>query len=55
VLDFEGGGRFECEVTDVDATTLRIGDPMEMTFRRLFTAEGVHDYFWKARPARGIG
>jgi hydroxymethylglutaryl-CoA synthase len=23
-----------------------------MTFRRLFTAEGVHNYFWKARPIR---
>jgi hypothetical protein len=21
-----------------------------MTFRRLFTADGIHDYFWKARP-----
>jgi hydroxymethylglutaryl-CoA synthase len=24
-----------------------------MTFRRLFTAEGVHNYFWKARPLQG--
>jgi hydroxymethylglutaryl-CoA synthase len=23
---------------------------VEMTFRRLFTAEGVHNYFWKAKP-----
>jgi hypothetical protein len=23
-----------------------------MTFRRLFTAGGVHNYFWKARPLR---
>jgi hypothetical protein len=23
-----------------------------MTFRRLFTADGIHDYFWKARPVR---
>jgi hypothetical protein len=21
-----------------------------MTFRRLFTADGIHNYFWKARP-----
>ncbi len=26
---------------------------VEMTFRRLFTADGIHDYFWKARPVRG--
>jgi hydroxymethylglutaryl-CoA synthase len=23
-----------------------------MTFRRLFTADGIHNYFWKARPIR---
>jgi len=23
-----------------------------MTFRRLFTADGVHNYFWKARPLK---
>ncbi len=23
-----------------------------MTFRRLFSADGIHDYFWKARPVR---
>jgi hypothetical protein len=23
---------------------------VEMTFRRLYTAQGVHNYFWKARP-----
>ena len=28
-----------------------IGNHLEMTFRRLFTAQGVHNYFWKARPA----
>jgi hypothetical protein len=25
-----------------------------MTFRRLMTAHGVHNYFWKARPRRGV-
>jgi hypothetical protein len=23
---------------------------VEMTFRRFYTAQGVHNYFWKARP-----
>ncbi|WP_207894517.1 OB-fold domain-containing protein [Tamaricihabitans halophyticus] len=50
VIDFDGGGRFQCELTDVDVTEVRIGDRVEMTFRRLFTADGVHNYFWKARP-----
>jgi 3-hydroxy-3-methylglutaryl CoA synthase/uncharacterized OB-fold protein len=52
VLDFDGGGRFQCELTDVDPAAVRIGDRVEMTFRRLFTADGVHNYFWKARPIR---
>jgi hydroxymethylglutaryl-CoA synthase len=53
VIDFEGGGRFQCELTDVDPSAVKIGDRVEMTFRRLFTAGGVHNYFWKARPLRG--
>ncbi len=52
LVDFEGGGRFPVELTDVDADALRVGDRVEMTFRRLFTADGIHDYFWKARPIR---
>ena len=52
VVDFDGGGRFPVELTDVDADAVRIGDRVEMTFRRLFTADGIHDYFWKARPVR---
>jgi uncharacterized OB-fold protein len=52
VVDFEGGGRFQCELTDVDPKAVKIGDQVEMTFRRLFTANGVHNYFWKARPRR---
>jgi hydroxymethylglutaryl-CoA synthase len=51
VIDFDGGGRFQCEMTDVDPAAVKIGDRVEMTFRRLFTAGGVHNYFWKARPA----
>jgi 3-hydroxy-3-methylglutaryl CoA synthase/uncharacterized OB-fold protein len=52
VIDFEGGGRFQCELTDVDPKQVKIGDRVEMTFRRLLTADGVHNYFWKARPPR---
>ena len=53
VLDFEGGGRFTCELTDVDPGAVAIGNRVELTFRRLMTAHGVHNYFWKARPLRG--
>jgi hydroxymethylglutaryl-CoA synthase len=50
IIDFDGGGRFPCELTDVDPATVAIGDRVEMTFRRLYTVDGIHDYFWKARP-----
>jgi len=52
VVDFDGGGRFPVELTDVDPSTVDIGDRVAMTFRKLFTADGIHDYFWKARPVR---
>ncbi len=52
VLDFEGGGRFPVELTDVDPDTVDIGQQAVMTFRKLFTADGIHDYFWKATPVR---
>ena len=50
VIDFDGGGRFQCELTDVDPATVAIGDRVGMTFRRLYTSGGVHNYFWKAKP-----
>jgi 3-hydroxy-3-methylglutaryl CoA synthase/uncharacterized OB-fold protein len=52
VLDFDGGGRFVCEMTDCEPEKVAIGDQVEMTFRKLYTAGGVHNYFWKARPKR---
>jgi hydroxymethylglutaryl-CoA synthase len=36
----------------VDPKSVAIGNHLEMTFRRLFTSQGVHNYFWKARPGR---
>jgi 3-hydroxy-3-methylglutaryl CoA synthase len=53
IVDFDGGGRLPVELCDVDADTLAMGQKVEMTFRRLFTADGIHNYFWKARPVRG--
>ncbi len=52
VLDFDGGGRMRCQLTDAAADEARIGLRVEMTFRRTVTAAGVHNYFWKARPVR---
>jgi 3-hydroxy-3-methylglutaryl CoA synthase/uncharacterized OB-fold protein len=53
VVDFDDGGRLPIELTDTDADEVRIGSRVEMTFRRLFTADGIHNYFWKARLIRG--
>ena len=52
VVDFDGGGRHPVELTDVDVADLAIGDRIEMTFRKLFTSDEIHNYFWKARPVR---
>jgi hypothetical protein len=41
-------------MTDVDPQAVAIGDRLEMTFRRLVTANGVHNYFWKVRPAFAV-
>lgn len=49
VVDFDGGGRLPVELTDLDVDQVRIGARVEPTFRRLFTADGIHNYFWKAR------
>jgi 3-hydroxy-3-methylglutaryl CoA synthase/uncharacterized OB-fold protein len=50
VIDFDGGGRYQCEMADVAVDQVAIGRRVRMSFRRLYTAgTGVHDYFWKAR------
>jgi len=55
VVDFDGGGRLPVELTDADVDEVAIGGRVEMTFRKLFTADGIHNYFWKARPYRVPG
>ncbi len=51
VIDFDGGGRFQCQLTDADPDNVKIGDRVTMTFRKMLTADGIHNYFWKATPA----
>jgi 3-hydroxy-3-methylglutaryl CoA synthase/uncharacterized OB-fold protein len=50
VVDFDGGGRYTLEVADAAPEDVDIGTRIELTFRRLYTAGGVHNYFWKVRP-----
>ncbi|WP_260287180.1 OB-fold domain-containing protein [Peribacillus aracenensis] len=52
IVDFDNGGRILCEVTDCSPEEIEIGMNVEMTFRRLFEAKGISNYFWKARPIR---
>jgi 3-hydroxy-3-methylglutaryl CoA synthase/uncharacterized OB-fold protein len=48
VVDVDGGGRCTLEVADAQPNRLSVGSRVGFTFRRLFTAGDVHDYFWKA-------
>ncbi len=50
VVDFDGGGRFVCDITDCDPTKLSADAPVEMTFRKLYQSQGITNYFWKAKP-----
>jgi len=52
-VNFDGGGRFFSQVTDRDPDNIQVGMTMELTFRRIHDALGIHNYFWKCRPARG--
>jgi uncharacterized OB-fold protein len=48
VVDFDGGGRCMLEVADARPDTVAVGSRVALTFRRLWTSGGVHNYFWKA-------
>ncbi len=50
VVDFDGGGRLICELTDYDLDRVAIGMPVEMTFRKMYQGQGIVNYFWKAKP-----
>jgi hydroxymethylglutaryl-CoA synthase len=51
-VNFEGGGRVFSQMTDRDVKNLKVGMPIELTFRRIHDALGIHNYFWKCRPVR---
>ena len=54
MIDFEGGGRYWFDLTDCESGTLKVGMPVEMSFRRKFVDEnrGIYAYHWKAMPIR---
>lgn len=51
-VDFEGGGRYFFDLTDVDLDHVKVGMPVEMSFRKKYVDPkfGIHSYFWKAIP-----
>jgi uncharacterized OB-fold protein len=53
VVDFDGGGRCMLELADAPPDAVAVGSRVGLTFRRLWTADGVHNYFWKARLMGG--
>lgn len=53
IADVEGGGRLSAYATDTPASDVVVGSRMRPTFRRMWTTDGVHNYFWKLRPVEG--
>jgi len=52
-VDFEGGGRLMCDMTDRNPDAVKVGMPLEMSFRRLYYVGGIYNYWWKCQPVRG--
>lgn len=52
VVDFQGGGRMYCMMTDRELDEVRVGMPVDMSFRKLRIVNGIHNYFWKSIPER---
>ncbi len=50
VVDLDGGGRFLCQMTDVDPATVEIGMEVELVLRRMREGSADHYYYWKCRP-----
>lgn len=50
VVDFDGGGRIMCDMTDRDPEKVEVGMDVEMTFRKLYYVGGIYNYWWKCKP-----
>jgi hydroxymethylglutaryl-CoA synthase len=50
VVDLDGGGRFLCQMTDMNESEVRIGMNVELVVRRMRGAASMHHYYWKCRP-----
>jgi len=55
MIQFEEGGRWMMDFTDIEEVDLAVGRPMKMMFRikDIDVQRGFRRYFWKAAPAAG--
>lgn len=53
-IDFEGGGRIFMDFTDCTLDSVRVGMPVEVSFRRKYAdrQRGHYGYYWKAVPKK---
>jgi len=52
IVNFDGGGRGLFMATDRELNEIRCEAPVEMSFRKLRSSGGVHNYYWKPIPVR---
>ncbi len=51
IVDVEGA-RLYLQMTDVHPKEVKLGMPVELTFRKIHEAGGTPNYFWKSTPVR---
>ncbi len=51
IVDVEGA-RLYVQMTDVSPKEVKLGMPVELTFRKIHEAGGTPNYFWKSTPVR---
>ena len=51
IIDVEGA-RLYIQMTDVDPKEVKLGMPVELTFRKIHEAGGTPNYYWKSTPLR---
>ena len=47
--------RFYGMMTDCVPAEVKVGMPVDLTFRRIYDGAGMHNYFWKCRPLKTGG
>src|SRR5262249_2903012 len=51
IVDVDGARPY-LQMTDVDPKEVKLGMPVELTFRKIHEAGGTPNYFWKSTPVR---